>query len=252
MNRQLYYKLYFLKNRILPNKVYSAEKLEIKKRSNFYSQFIQKGDLVFDIGANMGNRVASFVALGARIIAVEPQRDCCTFLKERFGNKITVVGKGVGDREDILDFYVADSNILSTFSKERIDQLKPGRFAEHSWQKAEKIAVTTLDNLIELYGVPSFIKIDVEGMEPEVLRGLSQKVKWISFEFTVPEETDKLLNCMEQVWTIDENAEFNYSPGETMELALQEWLRFEQMAVFIRSRKFVNASWGDIYVRNTI
>lgn len=59
MNKQLYYKLYFLKNRILANKVYSAEKLEIKTRSDSYAQFIQKGDLVFDVGANMGNRVVS-------------------------------------------------------------------------------------------------------------------------------------------------------------------------------------------------
>ena len=64
--------------------------------------------------------------MGARVIAVEPQADCCIFLRERFGNKITVVAKGIGDRDDILDFYVADSNILSTFSKERIDQLSLG------------------------------------------------------------------------------------------------------------------------------
>lgn len=68
----------------------------------------------------------------------------------------------------------------------------------------------------------------------------------------MPEETDKLLNRMEQVCRIDENAEFNFSPGETMEPGLQEWLNFEQMAVYVRSRKFVDTSWGDIYVRNKI
>ena len=38
-----------------------------------YRQFIEPGDLVFDIGAHVGDRVSSFRRLGARVVAVEPQ-----------------------------------------------------------------------------------------------------------------------------------------------------------------------------------
>ena len=38
-----------------------------------YGQFVKRGDLVFDIGAHVGDRVASFRRLGARVVAVEPQ-----------------------------------------------------------------------------------------------------------------------------------------------------------------------------------
>ncbi len=39
----------------------------------FYSQFIRPGDLVFDIGANRGDRTEVFVQMGARVVAAEPQ-----------------------------------------------------------------------------------------------------------------------------------------------------------------------------------
>ena len=47
------------------------------------------------------------------------------------------------------------------------------------------VPVTTLDALIERHGVPSFVKVDAEGFEEEVLQGLSRSIKALSFEFTV-------------------------------------------------------------------
>jgi predicted RNA methylase len=47
-----------------------------QRRSEFYSQFVSSGDLVFDVGANVGNRSKIFSRLGARVIAFEPQPAC--------------------------------------------------------------------------------------------------------------------------------------------------------------------------------
>ena len=44
-----------------------------EKRFNFYSGFINKGNICFDIGANYGNRTEVFLKLGSEVIAVEPQ-----------------------------------------------------------------------------------------------------------------------------------------------------------------------------------
>ena len=128
--------------------------------------------------------------------------------------------------------------------------MKDGRFSEHSWKKSEKIGITTLDNLISIYGIPAFIKIDVEGMELEVMKGLTQKIRGISFEYTVPEETEKLIMCMEHAYSINKNAIFNYSIGESMTLESDAWLSFEEMKASVNNKKFVDTAWGDIYIRN--
>lgn len=50
-------------------------------RLEFYSQFIHPGDLVFDVGANVGNRTKIFLRLGARVVAFEPQASCARVLQ---------------------------------------------------------------------------------------------------------------------------------------------------------------------------
>ena len=114
--------------------------------------------------------------------------------------------------------------------------------------------MTTLDNLIAIYGKPTFIKIDVEGFEHEVLKGLSQNVKFISFEYTVPEAITSVLDCIDRISTIDNqnNILFNYSVGETMEWALDEWLPVNEMKKEIKLDRFIQSGFGDIYSKMTI
>lgn len=49
-----------------------------------YRQFVKSGDLVFDVGANVGNRTAVFLRLGARVVAVEPHASCVAELTNRW------------------------------------------------------------------------------------------------------------------------------------------------------------------------
>src|SRR5688572_28540682 len=51
----------------------------------FYRQFLAPGELCFDVGANVGNRVKIFLKPGARVVAVEPQRECVRTLRAAFG-----------------------------------------------------------------------------------------------------------------------------------------------------------------------
>ena len=44
---------------------------QTQKMKSFYSHFIGKGDLCFDVGANLGNRAEVFLALGATVVAIE-------------------------------------------------------------------------------------------------------------------------------------------------------------------------------------
>ena len=71
------------------------------ERRKFYEQFIHPGDLCFDVGANIGNRTVIFLELGAKVIAIEPQKECYEKLTKRCGDKIELVKKGVGEKESV-------------------------------------------------------------------------------------------------------------------------------------------------------
>lgn len=242
-----------LKKKFFPNKKQKArikqEAENITKRRLFYNQFIGHNDLCFDVGANVGNRVSTFLDIGTKVVAVEPQESCCRILKNKFGNKIEIISKGLGESECVKDFYVSDASTISSFSVEWINLVKENRFKEYNWDKIIKIEITTLDKLIEQYGVPAFIKIDVEGYESDVLKGLHVPVKMISFEYTVPEQLNKITDCIKLIEKNDANIECNYSTGESMSLAFHEWQPVEKMQSHIHTKEFISTGFGDIYVR---
>jgi FkbM family methyltransferase len=221
-----------------------------RNRKNFYSSIIRDGDTVFDVGANMGNRVEAFVAAGAKVIAIEPQSKCVDHLRKKFSkNNVIVIAKGLGAEVGIKEFYLSDTSTLSTFSTDWINTVKAGRFKEHQWKKTAQIHVTTLDNLIQDYGKPRFIKIDVEGFELEVLKGLTSKVDYLSFEYAIPEYKNRLLECMARVHEISSKVEFNFAVDEDMFFRLDKWKGFDEMNMLVNTDDFNSTGYGDIYCR---
>ncbi len=206
--------------------------------------------LCFDAGANFGNRIQPMLASGARVVAIEPQEECVKYLKRKYGKKIVIVAKGLDKVEGKKILYTAQSHVLASFSESWIKVAQKERFNQYRWKKDHEIEMTTLDNLIGKYGKPYFIKIDVEGYEPEVLKGLSQPVSVLSFEYTVPELNENLQTCFQRLNEIySGNLVCNYSIGESMRWALPEWLSIRQMRELVQSEEFINTSFGDIYVR---
>ncbi|HMM02884.1 MULTISPECIES: FkbM family methyltransferase [unclassified Dysgonomonas] len=241
-----------IKNKIREREELNRQKSEIIKRADFYSQFVSKNDLCFDVGANIGNRVEPLLKLGAKVVAIEPQESCYLILEKKFGHKITIVTEGVGAEESEKDFHISNANTISSFSEDWIKSVKDGRFKEYNWNKTVKTKITTLDNIIKKFGTPVFIKIDVEGYELEVLKGLSSIIKYISFEYTVPEQTTKALNCIKRLESLNKSVEFNYSVGESMKLENSIWYNVEDMCNLVQSKDFLNTEFGDIYVRNQL
>ena len=199
----LIYRIHDFKSKFLPNKQQKKriklEQEEINIRKLFYGSLIKKNDLCFDVGANVGNRILPLLKLGAKVVAVEPQDGCCKILKHKFGKNIEIVTKGLGERDCIKNFHISNANTISSFSDEWINLVKKHRFKEYTWNKVIKLEMTTLNRLIEKYGMPKFIKIDVEGYELDVLKGLTIPVEIISFEYTVPEQINKVTQVSQLV-----------------------------------------------------
>jgi len=221
----------------------------IQKRQSFYKQFINPNDLVFDVGANIGNRTRPFLNIGARVVAIEPQKDCCEVLKRKFGKKIEIVPMGLGEIEEIKDFFVASAKTLSSFSSEWIEAVKETSFKDYTWAEPIKIQITTLNKLINKYGLPRFIKIDVEGYELEVLKGLTYAIDIISYEYSVPEQIQEAKDCISQIEKYNPEIECNFSIGESMQFVLKNWQSATDFKNYISTKEFISTGGGDIYVR---
>jgi hypothetical protein len=150
--------------------------------------------------------------------------------------------------------YLSDAHVLSSFSGEFIKATREsGRFENYTWKKGATIQMTTLDDLIGKYGLPKFIKIDVEGFELEVLKGLNQRVEYISYEYTVPEQSNNAIYCLDRIGAIaDKEVVCNYSVGENMQWALPAWVSFTEFREFIQSNSFFESNFGDIYIETNL
>jgi FkbM family methyltransferase len=213
---------------------------------SFYKNFINSNDLVFDVGANYGNRVELFLKLNAKVVAIEPQKKCVAYLSKKF-KTIAIENVGLGSKNELKTFYEADNSVLSTFSDDYINKVKDTRHTTSIWNEAEKIQITTLDELIKKYGSPKFIKIDVEGFEYEVLKGLTQKCGVVSLEYNVPELKAEALACIKRLYEIG-YSEFNFSINESM-LINQNWMNFNEFYHSVENNSLKMSNFGDIYAK---
>ncbi len=211
-----------------------------------YRRFVNRGDLVFDIGAHVGDRVAAFRRLGAKVVAVEPQPALASTLTMLYGHSSNVVieraavGRKAGDVRLMVN---TDNPTISTASNAfiRAAQDAPGWQGQH-WDKSIRVPMTTLDVLIEQHGRPAFIKIDVEGFEEEVLMGLTQPVASLSFEFTTIQR-DIASACIDRCVALG-LTQFNAAIGESQELG--DWRSSEAIGRWLDDLPHA-ANSGDIY-----
>jgi FkbM family methyltransferase len=211
------------------------------KELNFYRELLhgfRKGDRIFDIGANRGIKTGFFLKMGAHVVAVEPDVTNQSVLRERylkyrFAHKpVTVVGKAVSDKEAVETMWINEAGSTeNTLNLKWVETLRTDeeRFG-HSMKFAEQIKVetVTLKHLMQDYGDPFYVKIDVEGLELKVLQGLFKPVPYLSFEVNLPEFLQEGLKCVQLLGSMAADGLFNYVVDWQQGLAQKQWLRAEE------------------------
>ena len=169
-------------------RIYYGNRSRRRAMDALHARFLRPGDLAFDIGAHVGDRVASFRRLGARVVAVEPQPALARVLRFFYGRDrlIAIEPIAVGRSEGEIELKLNLPNpTVATASDDFIKAAKGAAgWVEQRWTRTVSVPMTTLDVLIARHGLPRFAKIDVEGFEDEALAGLSQPLPALSLEFT--------------------------------------------------------------------
>lgn len=230
--------------------IYHGVPLRARRLARLYAPFVARDALCFDVGAHAGNRVRCWRRLGARVVAVEPQPDFVRILERLFGGDpaVSIVPAAVGRAEGSAALLVSERTpTVTTLSRDWIEQVRATpSFHGVAWQQGPAVPVTTLDALIARFGVPAFVKVDVEGLELAVLEGLSHPVRALSFEY-LPAARAIALGCIERLGALG-RYRFNWSVGETHRLAEPAWLDTRAM----RERLIAlpdGARSGDVYAR---
>lgn len=209
----------------------------------FYSNFINKRDLCFDIGANKGRKSKLLLSLGAKVIAFEPQSSCSKFLNDIDNKNFNYLPIAVGPKDEMKSLNIANHIEVATFSNEFIDYFKNDSL---EWNNVEEVEVKELDTLIKEYGIPNFCKIDVEGYELDILSNLTYEIPLIEFEFT----GGFILNTIKIIDLLNKsNTYYNFNLNENPKFELKEWVSAKKMITIINELP-INRLHGNIFVKN--
>lgn len=210
------------------------------KQLDFYRRLLtdlRPGDLIFDIGANEGFKTDLFLRLGARVVAIEPDETNQSILRERFARfrlvrrPIVIVGKAVSENNTPGIMWIdGPGSAVNTLSQKWATTLNANK-TRHAhghfgleFAQNKTVETTTVEQLMAVHGVPIFIKIDVEGYELNVIRGLQRPVPYLSFEVNLPEFRSEGLQCVEILGRLAAAGRFNYAVDCEQGLALEVWL----------------------------
>jgi len=231
-------------------RIYYGDAQRMREMKRLYSGFVKPGDLVFDVGAHVGDRVRAFRHLGARVIAVEPQPALARTLRLLYGpdRMVTIEQAAVGRQSGTIELNInLDNPTVSTASADFIASAKGAAgWDDQRWTKRIGVPMITLDGLIAAHGTPSFIKIDVEGFEAEALMGLSRAPAALSFEFTLIQR-EVARACIARCAALGYRG-FNAALGESQTFEHDKWVDAEAIAGWLDALP-MQANSGDIYAR---
>ena len=209
---------------------------------------MKKLKLVFDIGANLGKSADILRGVSDKIICFEANPQLVGRLRTKFNNSnIVVDNRGLSDKSGKQKFNICTQHTISTFSD---DWIKHSRFSEYTWDETVEIETTTLDAIIDQYGIPDYVKIDIEGYEYEVLTAFTKVIDNSVFAFEWAEEQKyKIDEILKYVYKIGYN-KFGYTIGDHLLFDSQiEWFDYNDLNLINTLNEHRKTKWGMIYFK---
>jgi FkbM family methyltransferase len=219
-----------------------------RREVDFYRNLLEgfrEGDLIYDIGANQGYKTDIFLRFGASVVAVEPDETSQEILKQKFlkyrlkMKRVVIIPKAISDRSSTERMWIdTPGGAKNTLSQKWVDSLREDdrRFGHRltfgQWKEVETISI---EQLIAAHGLPFFVKIDVEGHELRILRGMRRPVPYLSFEVNLPEFRQEGLECVQVLANLAPDGRFNYATDCRRGLVLQRWISRAEFAVVLDS-----------------
>lgn len=214
-------------------------------RSNvaLYAPFLSPGDLCFDVGGNIGEKSEAFLALGARVVAFEPQPFIFREMTARCSpsRRFTAVNAALGALPGQLPMYISAqsgaSSLVPSWTKDVVEVIS--------------VPVITLDQAIDQHGLPRLCKIDVEGYELQVLRGLSQPLSCITLEYHLTDQdVQKVIDCVDYLTRFGDLS-INITFGEELKFYWPEWISYASFRNYFPSRapRSQSCGYGDLFIR---
>lgn len=223
------------------------------KMRDFYRALIKSGQLISDIGANVGVLSAAFASLGARVVAVEPNADCVRHIHLSYRDKqIEVLQAAVGARNGVAVLNVShDRDVRSSVSDDWMKTMS-GQDESYQgiWSRQNVVPMLTLDSIVDHFGKPDFIKVDVEGFEEKVLSALSAQPALLSFEFTAAFLAPGLRRLDLQLFQEGSTFNFAYNRdwGYPENLEQGTWLNKEELKKALLAIEGSDRQ-GDIFIK---
>lgn len=132
-------------------------------------------DLIYDVGMDNGDDSEFYLLKGFRVVAVEADPDLCRAAEQRFqtflkSGQLTIVNRAIVPNAGPTTFYRSSNHGWGTVVEDW-----------HRYNVAHKVAAnslivdgTTLADLVESYGQPFYLKVDIEGMDRTALKSLTE------------------------------------------------------------------------------
>lgn len=210
--------------------------------------FARRGDLVFDVGSHVGDRIDSFLRLGCRVVAIEPQPAAHRLLRALYARRadVALVRAAVGETTGTLALHLNPRNPTVATGSDAFIAAADGAPGWHGqrWTRRIEVPMTTLDALVAEHGVPAFVKIDVEGFEAHALRGLTARLPALSFEFTTIQRA-VAIECLDRCAALG-TYRYNAALGESHALVHPAWIDAPAMGAWLAALPH-EANSGDVY-----
>jgi FkbM family methyltransferase len=211
----------------------------------FYSKLINKNELCFDIGANIGKKSEILLKIGANVMAFEPQKKCIPkllLLKSKY-KKFNFESLALDNKEGQKHLFLSNYSEIATLSQSFVDIYK---YKNVHWTGKETVKTITINEAIKQFGNPYYCKIDVEGYEYEILSILKYKIPLIEFEVVAgfQEKAIDLIKLLNE-----KNTSFNYTLNEHPEFKCTPWVKIDEITKIIRffPKRLIHAN---VFIKN--